>query len=145
MITLDNINEAQIEKSVITRARVTGSNSLPRYVLENPLEITLSFGEVIFIPSGFQWDLSSVPRFMWGLFPPDGDFELAALIHDYLYVNKLTSRKIADDEMLLWSKVVSGTYNKISIRNLDNQLRYIAVRLFGWTVWNRGLKKNKVD
>jgi len=72
-----------------------------------------------------------------GILPPDGDFESASLIHDFLYITKVESRKFADDEMLKWSKVVSGTNNKISLRNLDNQVRYISVRLFGWIVWNR--------
>lgn len=137
MITLNNVQSLQSYLSVIVRRRVTGSNSKPFYRLEAALRIELSNKITITIPAGFEWDLSSVPRFLWGLLPPDGDFELASLIHDYLYITKLTSRQFADDEMLLWSKAVSGTHNKISIRNFDNQLRYLAVRLFGWLVWRK--------
>ena len=138
-ITLQNIRDIQSENklSAIKRRRVIGNNTVPRYFLCDDLEIILSDSTYILIPYGFIWDLSSVPRFLWGIFPPDADFELAALIHDYLYVNKITTRKFADNEMLIWSKVVSGTYNKISIRNFDNQIRYIAVRLFGSFVWNK--------
>lgn len=137
MITLNNARCQQNDASVIIRRRVSGSNSKPYYRLEKGLLIELSDKLIILIPEGFVWDLSSVPRFLWGLLPPDGDFELASLIHDYLYVTKIVTRDFADKEMLIWSKAVSGTQNKISIRNFDNQLRYIAVRLFGWTVWRR--------
>ena len=140
IITLDNIKKLQEEFSVIVKQKVTGNNNKPYYSLYNALDIQLSDENVIHIPKGFKWDLSSVPRLLWGLLPPDGDFELAALIHDYLYIYKADfnyTRKFADDEMLLWSKVISGTDNKVSIRNLDNQLRYIAVRLFGGIVYNK--------
>lgn len=137
MITLDNIRELQKEFSVIHSVRVHGHNTKPLYSLLKALTIELSDKSVITIPEGFVWDLSSVPRFLWGLLPPDGDFSLATIIHDYLYITKIKSRKFADKEMLIWSKVVSGTNNKISIRNFDNQIRYIAVRAFGWLVWNK--------
>lgn len=140
-ITLENIKGLQKEVSVIVRRRVNNGNTRPRYRLEKSLKIKLSNGFTYMIPEGFEWDLSSVPRLLWGLLPPDGSFELASMIHDYLYINKITTRKFADDEMLLWSKVVSGTNSKVSLRNFDNQVRYIAVRLFGRVVWNRGKSK----
>lgn len=158
LITLENISKIQrIEGvSVVKRVRVLGYQNVPRYRLLEELFIQLSNKLTIRIPKNFEWDLSSVPRFLWSFLPPDGDFELASLIHDYLYIHRkeinrffeehheemgipkvVITRKFADDEMLLWSKEVSGTRNKISMRNFDNQLRYIAVRLFGWTVWNK--------
>lgn len=141
-INLKNIKDLQQECSIVVRRRVTGSNTRPRYSLVEPITITLSDRSIIYIPSGFSWDLSSVPRFLWGLLPPDGDMELASIIHDFLYINvDRRGRKFADDEMLLWSKVVSGTANRWSIRNFDNQLRYIAVRMFGWIVWNRNKRR----
>jgi len=138
--TLSNIHELQKDSSIIVRRRVLGSNNKPYYRLENTLTIELSDKSHIFIDEGFIWDLSSVPRFLWWLLPPDGDFELASLIHDFLYIHRKKlgySRKFADEEMLKWSKAVNGTKNKVSVRNLDNQVRYIAVRLFGWIVWNK--------
>jgi len=107
----------------------------------------LSNGDKIFIPKGFTWDLSSVPRLFWWVFAPDGDFELAYLIHDFLWINKEEmathfeyydmnfNQKFTDDEMLKWAKVTNGTEN-ISLRNIDNYTRYYAVRTFGWLVWN---------
>lgn len=138
MITLDNINELQEDYSIIKKQRVHGSNNKTRYRLLEGLEIELSNSKVITIPKGFVWDASSTPRLFWWLLPPEGDFELAALIHDYLYVHKITSRKFADKEMLIWSKVTNGT-KKISLKNIDNWTRYYGVRAFGFLVWKRWL------
>ena len=147
MITLDNISSLQKEYSLISKTKIRGNNSRPQYRLDVTLKIQLSNGMNITVPEGFEWDLSTVPRFAWGFLAPDGDFELAYLIHDYLWVNKEEmaihfeyydmnfNQKFTDDEMLKWAKVTNGTEN-ISLRNIDNYTRYYAVRTFGWLVWN---------
>lgn len=139
IITLENIRKIQrdLGRSVIKRSRVTGSNNKPTYVLLESLIIKLSNGYLLKIEKGFKWDLSSVPRPLWGLLPPDSDAELAMLIHDYLYINKIYTRKFSDKEMYKWCIVTNGTKNTMSLRNLDNLIRYLAVFLFGWIVWNK--------
>ena len=119
----------------IPKKRQYGNNNINQYMLLVDVEIELSNGEMIKIPKGYVWDLASVPRFLWAICPPDSDAELAFLIHDFLYENKINSRKWADKEMLLWSKQTNGT-NKISIRNIDNYVRYYAVRIAGKKAWN---------
>lgn len=37
------------------------------------------------VPEGFVSDLASIPRLLWSLFPPDGPYQEAAVLHDYLY------------------------------------------------------------
>lgn len=135
MITLDNINELQEDYSIIKKQRVHGSNNKTRYALLEDLHIELSGGHEMFIHKGFVWDASSTPRLLWWLLPPEGDFEIASLIHDYLYAFKWLDRKQADKEMLIWSKKINST-KKISLKNIDNYTRYFGVRLFGWLVWN---------
>lgn len=143
LVTLNNINclqEQNNNESIIRKARVVGSNTVPKYRLLEELTIQLSNSDIITIPVGFEWDLSSVPRLLWGLLPPDGDWEIAMLIHDYLYTHKNDfeyTRYFADKEMLLWSKATSKTTKRISLRNLDIYTRYYAVRGFGWIYWNR--------
>lgn len=134
VITIDNIRALQKHESVVHRVRVTGNKY---YKLLKALDIKLRDGTLINIPVGFEWDLSSVPRFLWSIFPPDGDFELAALIHDYLYRNKIKSRKFADEEMFAWSKAVAGTSGRKAWSDIDNWIRYATVRILGWTVWNK--------
>ena len=144
VITLNNLNYKPFDSSIVVKQRVIGFNSKSKYRLVYPLSFQLSNGDCIEIPKGFEWDGSSVPRFLWWLLPPDGDFELGALIHDYLYIKKKElgyTRKFADGEMLRWSKAMSGT-KKVSLRNLDNYTRYYAVRIFGGLVW-KGIFKIK--
>lgn len=140
--SLSNINNYQTELSIIKKSRVIGTNNKTTYNLLEAISVELSNGDIINIPAGFRWDGSSTPRLFWNIVPPEGDFELGALIHDYLYENKKNfsySRKFVDKEMLLWSKQVSGT-NKTSIRNIDNYIRYYAVRIFGGLVWKDIIK-----
>ena len=143
--TLTNIRKFQVGESIIHKVRIPGSNHKSSYKLLRDLTFQLSNGKLITIPKGFVWDLSSVPRFLWSLLPPEGDFEVGALIHDYLYVERKNpkfdwnTRKFADLEMLKWSEVLSGT-EKRSWRNFDNRLRYFFVKWFGWLVWNDKIK-----
>lgn len=151
MITLANISSLQTKYSVISKTKLRGNNSRPRYRLDKALNIRLSNGMNIHIPQGFIWDLSTTPRFLWAFFPPDGDYELAYLIHDYLWIMKeemdvhfnyydmTFSQRFTDKEMLRWAKVTNGT-QKISYRNFDNWCRYIGVRAFGWLVWEGWIK-----
>lgn len=104
--------------------------------LEHNISITLSNGDIIQIYKNFEFDGSSVPRFLWWLFPSYGDFFFAALIHDFLYHTKYKSealgmkeaQKFADNEMLIWSNKLN---NKNFGKKIDNYLRFKAVRWFG--------------
>lgn len=141
MITLDNIQVLQSDGvSVIEKKLVKGNTVKPNYELLKPLCIKLSNGDSIIIPSGFVWDLSSVPKFIWWLLSPSGDFDLAYLIHDYLWIEKNNftyKQKFTDDEMLKWADVLNGD---TWLKKLDNRLRYYVVRVFGWLVWDGYIK-----
>lgn len=157
LITLENVNsiyptDSEGNKfSLIKKRLVRGNNTKPKYELLEDLHIRLSNGFEITILKGFIWDLSSTPRFVWWLLPPDGDFDLAYLIHDYLWIEKEKmriefekkdldfTRKFTDDEMLLWANTTNSTKNA-SLRNIDNKLRYWGVRVFGGLVWNGIIK-----
>ena len=106
-----------------------GGKKGKKWKVARAIKHVLADGETIIIPEGFETDLSSVPKILWGLFPPFGNFLLAALVHDYLYVERYKEdRKFCDKEMLLIS-------NDLHNNKVDNYLRYFAVRLFGWTYW----------
>ena len=114
-----------MQKELIKLEYIYGTKKRWR-VLEDT-RVVLSNGTLVIIPKGMETDLSSVPRFLWGLFPPFGDFLIASLVHDYMYIYDL-GRKRADEEMLY----LSNKYNK---NKIDNYLRYLAVRLFGGFVY----------
>ena len=143
--TLSNILEESVKSNPLGLSRILrASDKWSRYKLERSIIVRLSDGSLLHIPKGFETDISSVPRIFWAILAPDGDFALAAIIHDYLYVNKLFDRKFNDKEMLIWSKALYST-KRWSIHNIDNYTRYYFVRLFGWTVWNKPKNPYKTD
>ncbi len=144
--SLKNIYECSIDENpVVIRKVIAPNNRWKTYELVFEVNIQLSNNKLIIIPEGFKWDLSSVPRIFWSLLPPDGDFIIAALIHDWLYVDKNSclswfdgnnkqARKFADKEMLKWSRVMhAGGF--LNWRTYDNYIRYAGVRIFGGLVW----------
>lgn len=140
---LKNIYKLSQLDNPVKISRVINGKKWNTYKLERSIRIQLSNGRIINIKKGFTWDLSSVPRIFWTLLPPDGNFIIAALIHDYLYkkwkhwfwIRKLSDpRKFADLEMLKWSRAMNGT-RKISLKKIDNYTRYYGVRLFGKHAW----------
>jgi hypothetical protein len=82
------------------------------------------------VDAQFTTDFASVPRIFWNLIPPVGKYSKAAVIHDWLYVNKTVSRKDAD-----------GIFRRIMRENgVPKWKRYVmwaAVRAFGWIVWKK--------
>lgn len=108
------------------------------FISNNEVKVKLiQNGEIITIPKGMYWDLSSVPKFLWPVLPPYGDFLFASKVHDYLYrsqhhleeMGAKEARAFADREMLLWSDITNGG------RKIDNRLRYRACRWFGAKVY----------
>ena len=81
------------------------------------------------VPVDFVTDFASVPRPLWGIFPPYGKHTKAAVVHDYLYVTGNVSRKDAD-----------GIFSRMMRENGVKWRRpfmWTAVRLFGWIGWRR--------
>ena len=118
--------------------------------LSRQIKVSLSSGDSVVIPKGFETDLSSIPEFWWGVQKPFGDFLLAPLVHDWMYRNKYNeeelgtykARLFADKEMLIISKLTNSDkwHNK-----LDNIVRYWGVRIFGWFTYKKGMKNVIVD
>lgn len=129
LLTLENASKMLATDLIINLRHIYSWRSPKYWALLQPITVKLSTGLVITIPEGFETDLSSSPRYLWSVEPPFGDFLLAALIHDYLYVYNIGTRKGADREMLYWS-------NAINKNKTDNRIRYWAVRLFGASWWN---------
>lgn len=141
VLSLHNVARELLNDEAV-QVRYIYSNITPKYwVLTKDIDIELSTGTRIVIPAGFTTDFCTVPKLLWGLFPPYGDFLLASIIHDYLYIHRpYTSRALADKEMLLWSKALNGDRGydraiKYYWKRFDNYLRYWCVRAFGWSYW----------
>lgn len=86
------------------------------------------------IPAGFVCDLDSVPRLPFIHARYQGRTVIAAVLHDYLYRHRITSRRVADLLFLLAMEFEGVPWRfQIAI--------YLAVRCFGWSAWRRNRRK----
>ena len=83
------------------------------------------------IPAGFQTDFASVPRPLWVLFPPYGKYTKAAVVHDWLYVERPVSRKDADG-------IFRRIMRELGVPWWRRYLMWAAVRIGGWFIWKDG-------
>lgn len=80
------------------------------------------------IPKGFVTDFASVPKSMWNILPPLGLHNEGALLHDYLYDNRIGTRKQADD-IFLNVMLSSGVKTHVA------WIMYLGVRIGGRKWW----------
>jgi hypothetical protein len=94
---------------------------------------------VIEVPAGFETDLATIPRMFAGLIPVNGKHRNAAIIHDYLYVNKpeWCTRALADSIFLEAMEVLGESAWR-------RRAMYLAVRVGGWVYWDRCGKCEKL-
>lgn len=86
--------------------------------------VAASYGIGVEVPYGHLTDFASVPRFFWRIFPPFGVYSRAAVIHDYLYDTKPTSRWMAD-------AIFYEVMRELRVPRWKRCLMWLAVRLFG--------------
>jgi len=106
-----------------------------QYIVEGEYTYNTFFGDFT-IPNGFMTDLASTPRFIWNIFPPDGKYLEAAILHDYLYRTQKVKRKDAD-------KIFFNEMKRMGVGYFTRQMIYNAVRLFGggsYKIYKKGLK-----
>ncbi len=80
------------------------------------------------IKEGYESDGGSIPRFLWSILAPSGKHLRATLLHDWLYDNRISSRKKADElflQIMLEDKVVKW----------KAYIMYYGVRLFANYKW----------
>lgn len=89
-------------------------------------------GNLVIVPTGFETDGATVPRFLWPLLPMTGRYLRAAVLHDFLYSRLrqgtphpyVTTRKAADRLFLDAMRVVG-------VERPRRWILYLAVRAFG--------------
>lgn len=89
----------------------------------------------IIVKAGFRWDGASVPQFLWKRgYPTDGKHRAAALIHDFIYVNK---GNLPDGSM------ISRYQNEPNQIQYGSFARIDADRLFGRMMREAGVPEKK--
>lgn len=86
--------------------------------------------DYIEVPDCFHTDFASVPRFLWSLFPPDGQYSQAAVLHDYLYQSHIRPRKRSDELFLEAMEV-------LNVKKWVRNTLFFFVRLFGFRAYGR--------
>ena len=76
------------------------------------------------VPKGFTSDGASVPRIFWWFIDQEGSAFYPAFLHDYLYRNKIGTKKDAD--VYFYQMCISYGLSKFK-----SGIAYLAVRLFG--------------
>lgn len=92
-----------------------------RYVTVGPT-VYVGTDETFTIPTGFPTDLASVPRIFWGLIPPTGVYEKAAVLHDWMCL------RLAAGDSPISSHDVDGLFRRV--------MREAGVGLITrWVMW----------
>ncbi len=81
------------------------------------------------VPKGFVTDLASVPQIFWSVLPPQGRHGHAAILHDWLYWDQCSSRKISDD-------VFKAAMEELNVKPMVRSAMYSSVRVFGGSYWH---------
>ena len=92
-------------------------------LLRSYSRMTIPLGTVTVQP-GFVSDLASIPWFLRWLYPPDGIWGPAAVVHDWLYSQPEVSRRVAD--RIFWDHM-----REDGVPWFRAMLFYWGVRLFG--------------
>lgn len=90
-------------------------------------------GDIIIVPKGFETDFASVPRPFWNIFPPDGHYTQAAVLHDFVYNKRFVgnrSRSKCDGLFLEAMKC-------LKVGKIERWTIYSAVRVGGWVAWKK--------
>lgn len=90
--------------------------------------------EVIKVRKGFQTDFASVPRIFWTIFPPDGLYTQAAVLHDYLYYTQMYSRRKSD-------YIFYEAMGVLGVSQWKRSMMHFAVRISAWICWNKRSKQ----
>lgn len=93
--------------------------------------------EAFKVPQGFVTDFASVPRPFWSIFPRDGNYVYAAVLHDWLYWIQDRPRDTAD-------RIFRAAMDDLTITDSQADVLYSAVSHFGETAWkqNKDLKNS---
>jgi len=126
-------------EQVIPVAYVVGSKGNKVFITTERIQYTLSNGDLFYVPKGFRFDGSSIPRFLWWFAPRLDDRILGSLLHDRMYYTDYLRKKhgdkyaksFADREMLKWWNA------QLPNKKRKNKLMYLFVKYLGWKVFKR--------
>jgi hypothetical protein len=104
------------------------------HVLTQTLTYRTRLGEDVTAPVGFWTDGASVPRILWRIYPPFGEYFRAAVVHDFMYYRGSFVRSKCD--AIFKEAILACGCNNVTAFNL-----HLGVRLGGWYAYGQYRKK----
>lgn len=105
----------------------------PSFELAEPLTFRLRMGRghiCTTVPAGFVTDGASVPRILWPIFNPFGEYFRAAVMHDFLYSTA------GDCSRFLADSLFREAMKELGVPIWRRVVMYYAVRAFGWMAFH---------
>ena len=91
--------------------------------------------EFVEVPKGFKTDFASVPKILWNIIPPDGNYTQASVLHDFLYFKQMFTREKCDQIFL-------EAMGVLQVKKWKRNIMFWALRMFGWIGWGKHDKEN---
>ena len=108
------------------------------WYLERPFRMIFlidKIKKVIEVPVGFKTDFASIPRLAWIIVGhPCGEYKKAAVIHDFLYGEKIYPRLINDQIFFLGMAV-------LNMANWKKIIMHRAVNICGWYRYKENINR----
>jgi hypothetical protein len=104
------------------------------HVLTKPLTYTTDQNETVTAPIGFWTDGASVPRFLWRIYPPFGEYFRAAVVHDFMYYRGEFVRSKCDG-------IFKEAVRACGCSRVTEWALYTGVRIGGWYAYGKYRKK----
>ena len=92
--------------------------------------------EVVEVPKGFITDFASVPRPFWIIFPQDGPYTQASVLHDYLYFKPMYTRYKTD-------YIFYEAMGVLGVPQWTRSIMHTSVRMVAWICWNKRRRKER--
>lgn len=86
------------------------------------------------VHAGFETDGASIPRALWSIVgsPWSGDWDKAAVLHDFLYRHPLPGMTRSDADSAFLAGLI-----ELGIPSSTRWAMHKGVRLGGWSMWNK--------
>jgi hypothetical protein len=106
-----------------------------QWFLCEPLKyVSVALNRRIVVPPGLQTDFASIPRLLWRVLPKNGEYDGAAVLHDWGYRGNLS--RCESDEVFFEAMLVLG------VALWKARLMFLAVRLFGGRAYREGSRRD---
>ena len=91
--------------------------------------------ELFVVEVGFTYDGATIPQIFWGVLgsPFDADYRLSSGLHDFLYRNKVVSKKHAD-------QMFYDALRESGVGYCRAQSMYLAVKMFGQKAYDKKME-----